>query len=324
MDLQAILDAIGTNPSLIDGLIQPIMDSDKGKTYITNRLKTEVDAVIGEKIKEVHDKTDAIVLELLGRKPKDLEGGKKQKSYDMINEILKEHKELLEKKDLLEKDPAIEALKKQVEELQKKGGGELVQKLFDQSKADWLKEKEELTNQITTLQGEVATSGFKNQIATAIAGIKFKDGIDESLQTMIKSNAEAELLKNVKSEGGKIIFYDADGKAIVNKTTYEPATAEEVLANLPFVKAVIGTAETGGGGGAATEIQKGSIKTIKVEGKDDTKKLVLPAGSFTTKSQFIEVAEKALIESGITRRDEDWDKLKNAAYTENEVDKLPD
>ena len=161
----------------------------------------------------------------------------------------------------------------------------------------------------------------KTEIQNAIQQIKFNPDTPESIKKLVISQAENQLIENSKFEGDKFIIIDKDGKPSLNGK-YEPKSAFEALMALDAIKDIAVKADQNNGGGGADPKINGSIQTTSVDG-NDTKKLILPEGSFKTKMEFQEVSNKALMASGISKSHKDYTVLKDEAYKEYKVAELP-
>lgn len=298
-----------------------IVAGDEMQTLITNKSEATYKSKIDDEVKNIHTQYDDDVFAILGVRPAVVDG-KKEKTYDFLKTVYGQHKVLLDKKDSLEKDPAIALLKGEIKTLKEEGGGKHVQEIFDAAKITWKGEKEGFEKTILESQGAAVTFQKKTAIATAISKLKMNPDIPESIQKIAKESAERSMLANSKIEEGDLMFLDADKKVIMNKTTFKPQNAFEVLSTMDAIKDISLKDDGSQGGGGADTKMNGAIQTTTVEGKD-VKKLILPDGSFKTKSEFITISEKALIDAGVSRRDDGWDKLKNEAYKEYKVSELP-
>lgn len=319
--LEQVLEAIGKNPSLIDGLLKPVLDSESGKKAVSTIVDTEVKAKIGEEISKTHGGYDNDMFTILGERPAEKSDGSKQKSYEKAKELFTELAELRKTKDSLSKDAEVQRLTAALDKAIKEGGGEIIQRNFDAAKEKWDHEKADYEKRISEGQKAVDQAIIKNAIAGATAQIQFNPDVSETLKKLALNTATDQLLKSAKVENEKVVFLDNDGKPVLMQNGYEPADALDVLTGLDIIKEVTLTEAAKGGG--APPVHKAEIRTAKVDGKD-SRTLTIPKGSFKTKAQFIEVAEKTLIENGITKTDPDWDRLKTEAYKEHNVSVLPE
>jgi thioredoxin-related protein len=321
MEAEEIIQALTATPELVGKILPALAETEALKTLVTNRANAEKELLIADKIKEVHSKYDDDLFEVLGVRAGTGANGAKEKTYELVKSKLAELKTLQGQKESLTKDAQVALLTSQIEELKKTGGAKEVKDMFDTAKAQWQEKETTYLDQIKN-----ATQGKENfqksvSIKSAFQELKFNPDIPEAVRKALIDNAEAELVKNSKlNEDGTLVFLDKEGKVILNPATYQPKTASEVVESMEVIKGISLKDDSKKGGGAKSEIT-GSIKTTTVEGKD-TKSLVLPEG-IKTKVQFIEEAEKALFASGITMRDPEFNELKNKAYKELEVDKMP-
>lgn len=302
-------------------ILPAITTSEAVKTMIENNAKVQYQSKIDEEVSTIHSKYDDDMFTILGVRPGTGDDGKKIKTYEAIKTLYTELKGLRDQKESLTKDAKVIELNAKIKKLTEEGGGKHIQEIFDASKLTWDKEKEGFEKTITDLQGTTIDFQKKTEISNAVRGIKFNPDTPESIKKMVLENVEQKLMAGSKIQDNKIVFIDTDGKPIIDPVSHSPKTAEQMLATMDAIKDISLKDDNKKGGGADSTI-KGSIQTTTVEGKD-TKKLILPEGSVTTQTQFIEVAEKALIDSGLTRRDTEWDELKNKAFKELKVAEMP-
>lgn len=317
---EQIIEAIQKNPGLIPGILPTVTDSEVGKKLIENKAELIYKEKIGEEVKKIHQQYDDDIHSILGERAGTGDDGQKQKTYEFAKKLYSELKELRGQKDSLSKDARVKELETQIEKLKTEGGGKHIQEVFDQAKQAWETEKQGYLKQITDTKTENEVFQKRTEIKSAVAKLKFNPDTPESIKNMVIANVEDQLIKTSKIENGKLVFVDGEGKPVIDQTTYQPKDAFGMISSLDAIKDIT-LKEEKGGGGAKTEIH-GSIQTTKVEGKDE-KKLILPEGSFKSKMEFINVAEKALLDSGITRKDPAWDQLKTEAYKEYKVSELP-
>lgn len=320
MELQQILDAIGTNPTLVEGLLQPIFESEKGKTALTNRINAEVTTRIADEISKTHSRYDDDAFAVLGERPGEKDG-KKEKTHEFLKSKLEELKELRSKKDSLTKEEEVRRLTAEIETLKKEGGGSHIQRHFDEAKQQWLQKEADYQKQIEDAGKSTTELRIKGELSTALTSLDFNPDVTESIRNIVLGDVERRLMSGAKIEGEKVVFYTPEGKPLLNPTTAEPMTAAEALKSMAGVQEIIKKSGQGGGGANPT-LPGGGVKTVKVEGTDK-KKLDVPVGSFTTQLGFQEVTDKLLQTAGLTKRDDDWDRLKNDAYKEYNVSSLP-
>lgn len=320
--VEQIIEAIKKNPSLVGGILPSISEDNAFKTLVDNKANIVFKEKIDEEVKKIHNQYDDDIFSVLGVRAGTDENGGKQKTYEFAKSLYKELDGLKKQKDSLSKDEKVKQLETEIQRLKTEGGGKHVQEIFDAAKASWETEKTDLLKRVNDGVSENETFKKQTSIKEAISRIKLSPDVPESVQKMVLSNIESQLVSNSKFEGGNLVFLGTDGKPLIDSTTYKTKDAFQVLADLDAIKD-ISLKENGGngGGGASTEIN-GSIQTTKVEGKDQ-KKLILTGGTFKTQSEFIKIAEKALIDSGVVRGDKEWDSMKNEAFIEHKVVDLP-
>lgn len=317
---EQILEALKKDEKLLKGVLPSVIDTDLGKELVAKRANIISKENIDEEIRKTHTAYDDDMFSILGERTGTTEDGKKQKTYDKTKELFNELKQLREKKSELSKDEKVKALEDQIEQLKKDGGASSLQETLETMKSDFEKRESDYQKTISELNGNQEVFKKKMLIADALRQININPKTPKSLQEMVLANAENQLIQNSKFEDDKLLFTDKDGKKLLNKS-YDPLTPLEALNQLDAIKDISLSSEEEKGGGANPTIS-GKVQTKTVEGKD-TKTLTLNKASFKTQSEFIEQAEKALAESGLTIRDDDFTTLKNKAYEEYGVAELP-
>jgi hypothetical protein len=295
--------------------IEPIQN------IVSNKAEMIYKDKIDDEVKNIHSQYDNDMFSILGERPGQTDDGQKEKTYAKTKQLFAELKDLRSQKDSLTKDAKVAELTSQIEELKKSGGAKHVQDVFDQAKADWTGRETELKNQIKEATTNNLDFKKRSVIQSAIQQIKFNPDTPESIKKLVISQAESQLIKNSKFEGDQFIVLKDDGKPSLN-SKYEPKSAFEALMTFDGIKDIALKADDKKGGGGADPIIKGSIQTTSVDGKD-TKKLIIPEGSFETKLEFQKVADQALINSGISKSSEDYVRLKDQAYKDLNVSELP-
>lgn len=318
MELAEITAALDGNQDLLNGVLGHVLDTDKGKEVITNKADVIYKAKINDEVSAIHKKYDDDMQELLGERPGTLDGGAKQKTYDKIKELYGELSDLRKTKDSLTKDAEVQKLNDEIAQLKKDGGGAHWEKTYNTDKEKWLAERETLQTEVKTAKDDATNLRKTADIDKALIGLTFTEEYPESIRNTMIETARTKLLNQSKIDGDKIVYLDEKGNAITGKD-FAPMGAGELLGT--HLKDIL-KKENNTGGGGAPETVKGSIATTSIDGKD-VKKLNLQEGSFKTRMEFGTMAEEALLKSGVTRNDNDWDKLKNEAYDRYNVSELP-
>lgn len=322
MEAKEITTAIETNPELLKELVPDLMpkilETDKGKEIITNRAESIYQEKITGEVSKIHSQYDSDMETILGEKPSTLEDGTKEKTYDKIKGLYTELKTLREQKESLSKDNAIKALNDQIEELKKNGGGSHWEKTFNTEKEKWTTERNSLNERLKNAETQQTVFQKKTDIESALRGFKWREDVPESARKALINVAVDQMVKQSKIENGRVIYLDDNG-AQINDVEYKAESAKGVL--MRSLKDIIHNENRGGGGGAPT-ILNGSLEKSTIDGIE-VQKLILNDKLFSTKTEFLKVAEKALLESGIGRHDSEWDQIKNDAYKRYNVEKMP-
>lgn len=317
MEAQEIIDAMKANPELISGVLPTVFESEAGKKLVNNKVTADVDAVITEKIAEIHKRYDEDMFELLGERPERSEDGSKEKTYQKIKSLYGELKGLRGQKDSLTKDAEVTRLNNQIEVLKTKDGSQEYRDQIETMKSTWLEKENEYKTKIDTSKKENESFQKTTLIDSELSNIKFDPDVKESIRKMVLNNEKQNLLAQSELRDGKLVFLK-DGKIELDKTTYEPIDVKGKITSLESIRDI--SLQDGKTGGQAQKDVK--VETKIVEGKD-AKTLKLTPGSFKTKAEFLAVSEKAMTDAGITRRDPDWTKLQNEAYKEHKISDLP-
>ena len=302
-------------------LLPLITGMDAVQSMVTNKADVLYKEKIDDEVKTMYDREDSEMFDILGERPKIKEGGGKQKTYDKRKELFKELADLRKTKDSLTKEAEVIRLNGEIEKLKKEGGASHVQQIFDQAKLAWDQKELDYKTQIEEASTGNLNFRKKTEIQNALQQVKWNPDTPDSIKNSVIKQAENQLIENSKFEGDEFIILDKDGKPAMNTTTYKPKSAFDALMSLDAIKDITLNVDKPGGGGADPVIE-GSIQTTSVDG-NDTKKLILQEGSFKTKMEFQNVANKALMDAGISKNNDDFVKLKDQAYNDYKVADLP-
>jgi len=119
MEVQEIIEAFKANPTLIEGVLPTIVETEIGKTFIENKSKVIYESKIGDEVKKIHDMYDNDIFESLGVRAGTKEDGSKEKTYEFAKKLYGELKDLRGQKDSLSKDAKVKELEGQIELLKK-------------------------------------------------------------------------------------------------------------------------------------------------------------------------------------------------------------
>ena len=321
---EQIIEAFGTNPELVTGVLPTIQKSEAFNTLLNNKVDITYKEKIADEVKNIHGKYDQQFKDILGELPGTNEDGTKQKTYEFLGVKLNEYKTLKSKKAELEKDPAIAALNSTIAELKKNGGNEYLNNLLEQTKTAGKQRETDLLKQISDMTSSNDKFKKSSVIESAISKLKLNPDFDKPISDMIIENVKNHLLANSKFENDKLVFMGADGKPVLDTATMGEKTALQMLQDNDAVKSIIlkdgGTPPQGGGAGRTVV---GSIETQSVEGKGTTERLIIPAGTFKTQVEFMQLAESILQKDGVLKTDMRFNQLKDKAFAEHNVSKLP-
>lgn len=313
---EQIVEALSSNEELLTGVATHVIATEKGKEILNNEASLIFEQRIGPKTKEIYDTFDNIAFQALGQKPQEIDG-KMQKTSEFYSSLVDELKQLRSQKDSLTKDAEVQRLTSEIERLKTEGGGKHWEQTFNTEKSKWETREQELTQKIQELENGAYSSSVKNQIARAKSELKINPDVPKEAVDALFATVEADLVKNSKKDGDKIVYLNADGSVIVNAER-SPDDAKGILSKR-MASVLLNDNPSGGG---ADEVITGSIKTTKVEGKDDEQSLVLN-GKFETKLEFNKVASAALKDEGVLKSDPRYKALLDKAYKDYNVKDLP-
>lgn len=302
-------------------LLPLIAETDDIKTIVTNKADSIYREKIDDEVKKIHSGYDDDMFSILGERPGQTDDGAKEKTYAKAKALFGELKDLRTIKDSLTKDAEVLRLTGEIEKLKTEGGAKHVQEMFDKAKSDWEQKELDLKTQIESSANDTISFKKRTEIQNAIQQIKFNPDTPESIRKLVVQQAENQMIENSKFEGDKFIVLDKDGKPSLDGK-YQPQSAFDALMSLDAIKDISLKPDQNNGGGGADPKFNGSIQTKSVDG-NDTKKLILPEGSFKSKMEFQDVANKALMTSGISKSHKDYTVLIDEAYNEYKVAELP-
>lgn len=237
--------------------------SDEQLNAIATMSQNDENTVIGARIGELHGQYDADVLSVSGVSKKSGE-----KSYDYVKRVLGDYKTKLEASKTLQSQ--LDAANAQIDELKSKGPDEtLKQELKDtktraeQLKASLQAKETEFATAKADLEKQVMGAHVDYAFQAATAGLKFKEGISESLKNVILSAAKNEVLAKGTPEliddgkGGKrLALRGSDGNLVNNpKNGLAPYTIQELVMETSLKDAISTTpTHTGAGTGPNPQV----------------------------------------------------------------------
>lgn len=247
--------------------------NDEQLNAIAVMSQNDENTVIGSRIGELHGQYDADVLGISGISKKNGE-----KSYDYVKRVLGDYKAKLDASKGLKSQ--LDTANAQIEELKSKGPDETIKKELKDVKtraeqlAASLQAKEtELNTVKADLEKQVMGAHVDYAFQAATAGLKFKDGISESLKGIILGAAKSEVLAKGTPEliddgkGGKCLaLRGADGNLVNNpKNGLAPYTIQELVME-SSLKDALSVTPNRNGGGTGTVPPAGSSLPLDLSG----------------------------------------------------------
>ena len=315
MTIDEIKEAVKGDSTLLDGLVEYSIATDKGKEVLGNHASIEFEKKIGTRIGKVYSDMDADVKTILGDEKKS-----DQKSYDHLKDLWEELKVLRAKGD-----GGDEALKVEITSLKEKlktDNGKHWHDLYTKGLKEWGDDKKEFETTIDGLKGNVRTTIVQSEIAKGIAGIKLNTNIPQAAQKAILDIAISDISKNAKVVDGKVVLQKMGESGTLEPWTnssYSPISASDALKEI-LKESLDVKPDTGGG--ASTDAKFGKLATVGT-GENAKKYVSLDKSKVTTKEQFTEAFDDALVELGVGRGTKEWFKLEAETIERMGVAKLP-
>lgn len=236
-------------------------------SLLENFKKTTIEQELKSRIAKVYDDVDADFTTATGlKKPDD------QKTYRYWPELTKQLKEKADKAEA------------EVEKLKAGGSPDLQKEIEALRKASQEKDNE-WKGKFDKLQNELTTKDIKNVLDSSTRSFKLANMPKAVLDTFVET-AKTKLASTAKMVEGQLVFMDAEGKPRINKETFLPYTAEELM-TIELDPIIDKSASNKGGGSEPPKVTKTK------DGKVDIS-VAIPVG---VKSK-IELT-KFLIESGL-------------------------
>ena len=285
---------------------------------LTTLSQNDETIVVGKKFGEIHGEYDTLMATIGYPKQQGI------KSSDHVKTIISDLKTKAESTKTLSTE--INTLKSEIETYKEKiksgQGSELIAQqlkdaqkqlsdtkaLLDTEKANWSKEKDQFTSEISQVK-------LNTEFEKAVAGLKFKATIPESLQKIAIDSAKAAILATNKAEwvennGNKVlVFRDAAGNIVTN-----PANAYNAMTPQELIKAQLkdvlddGKQQTGTGTG-----EPGRPPVVQLTDLTGAK----------SQEQADEIIVKHLLQKGMVRSNPEFQKEFTKIRVDNKVSSLP-
>lgn len=295
--------------------------SDNVLTAIADMSKNDEATVIGTRIGELHGQYDTDILGITGIAKNDGE-----KSYDYLKRVLGTYKEGISQQSKLQSD--LQQAKAEVDTLKAKIADGSADAALKQQLKDAKAQVAQLQQQLTTVNETVEKNKkeFDEKLksthvdyafASAVAGLKFKDIIPESVRPVLLASAKAEVLAKGTPDfvddgkGGTVfVLRGQDGNVLNNvKNNLNPYTLSELLMETSLKDALdTGKVQTGGGtGGHTTEVSGVSLDFSAAKNQVDADKII----------------ETYLLSKGYTRDSVEFSEQSMQIRSENNIANLP-
>lgn len=313
MTWEEILAAMKATPQLAVQVLENVPNIPGGAQYLANANKAYFDENVGSEVSKIYNGIDEDIFTLTGKRKK-----ADQKTYDFVKEIVADFKKLADEGSKTPED--VKKLKETIADLEEKVKNGESSTHWKESYEEVVKElksnKEKHEQELNTLNTKMLQTTVEIDITAGLSKIKFNEQLPETVINAMINQAKGSLVSNAKIIDGKVIYHDAEGKPIRNKQ-YENATADELLRET--LKDILAGDKPAGGG--APPSGKGEVVIVGT-GDSAKQKLVLDKSAFSTKVKFQEVAEKAMLDKGLTRGSKEWKSVMDEAYVEYGVSEL--
>lgn len=217
---------------------------DEQATLLENFKNTSIDAFERNRITEIYNDLDKDFFNATGIQKQ--KGPDSPKTYKFWPDVAKKLKE------------EADAAKAEAEKLKAGGSPDLAKEIEALRKAS-IEKDNEWREKYTKLEGSLAQKDVENTLDMALRGLKFSNMPKTVVDTFIE-NVKSKLSASGKMIEGKLVFMDSSGNPRINKETFKPYTADELMAL--ELDPIIDKSDSKKGGG--TTFQK-SVKDGKVE-----------------------------------------------------------
>ena len=310
------IEMLSQNPALA-GL------SDEQRAAIAEMSKNDEASVIGTRIGALHGQYDTDILTVSG-----IVKNAGEKSYDYAKRVIGDFKAKADTAKALQTQ--LEAANKKAEDLQKKLESNATDEALRQQLKDTKAQVSQLQAQLKTnedtykqekanLESKIKSTHIDYAFAAATAGLKFKDGITESVQKVLLNSAKTEVLAKGTPDfvddgqgGQKLVLRGADGNILNNaKNNLNPYTIEELILETS-IKDVIDTGRQQTGGGTGSKGGQGGQGGSLVD-----------LSGAKTQVEADRAIEAYLLSTGLTRDSAEFFQQSTQLRNENNVSNLP-
>lgn len=288
---------------------------------IAEMSRNDENTVIGARIGALHGQYDTDIFSITGVKKNDGE-----KSYDYAKRVLAEYKSKVESAASIkaELDKANAEVAKLQTKIEKGATDEtLAQQLKDaktqvsQLQAKLTAKEAELKTAKDKFDKDIKDTHIEYAFQSATSGLKFKDGITESIQKTLLTAAKAEVLAKGTPDfiedgngGKKLVLRGTDGNILNNpNNNLNPYTLTELILETS-IKDVISVDRQQTGTGTKPHQTNKTTATFDIS-------------SAKTQVEAYRMIENHLLANGLTRDSKEFSEQITKLGTENNVSSLP-
>lgn len=288
---------------------------------IAEMSKNDENTVIGARIGALHGQYDTDIFSITGVKKNDGE-----KSYDYAKRVLAEYKSKVESAASIksELDKANAEVAKLQAKIEKGATDETLAQQLKDAKAQVSQLQAKLTAKETELKTakdkfdkDIKDMHIEYAFKSATNGLKFKDGITESIQKTLLTAAKAEVLAKGTPDfiedgngGKKLVFRGTDGNILNNpNNNLNPYTLTELILETS-IKDVISVDRQQAGTGTKSHQTNKTTATFDIS-------------SAKTQVEAYRMIENHLLANGLTRDSKEFSEQITKLGTENNVSSLP-
>ena len=288
---------------------------------IAEMSRNDENTVIGAKIGALHGQYDTDIFSITGVKKNDGE-----KSYDYAKRVLAEYKSKVESAASIkaELDKANAEVAKLQTKIEKGATDETLAQQLKDAKAQVSQLQAKLTAKETELKTakdkfdkDIKDTHIEYAFQSATSGLKFKDGITESIQKTLLTAAKAEVLAKGTPDfiedgngGKKLVLRGIDGNILNNpNNNLNPYTLTELILETS-IKDVISVDRQQTGTGTKPHQTNKTTATFDIS-------------SAKTQVEAYRMIENHLLANGLTRDSQEFSEQITKLGTENNVSSLP-
>ncbi len=285
--------------ALHKGILASLKTTDTGKAYASTIANTYFEENIKPHDKKLYDSIDAVLTASGVVKPEGM------KTSEFVALVAKNNKDLATKLAAANTNP--EEGKKMLQDAIDKHKKEI-----DEITGNYKKNMSEKDLLISSLNKKQIVSLKSSEIEKALADLSFNKGLDAAIIKKMISATKSELIKNSKSDEGKVVWCKEDGTPIKGENGMLNATLDEVLNQ--ELKSILATKTAGGG----------ADPTPPTSGKFTGTEVIVPMEGINTQEQFVEKYNKIAQASGISQSDKNFYPLYEDAKKRYNVESLPE